>query len=78
MPRRWRDASVAEMDMAAEEAEGADLDALISRSAAQSGAHAHSLGGAVDDVRWIGTRKAIGLHRAGRAIFIDCREAADV
>lgn len=71
----WREASVEEMDLAAEEAEGADMDALIPSLFAPA---AHRAGGGVDDVRWIGTRKAIGLQRTERAIFIDCREAADV
>ena len=68
----WREASVEEMDMAAEEAEGADMDALISRNTTSAGS-----GGSVDVVRWIGTRKAIAMQRADRAIFIDCREPGD-
>ena len=59
--------------MAAEEAEGADMDAYISMVRPTAG-----LGGTVEDVRWIGTRKAIGLHRVARAIFVDCREKGDV
>eukprot|EP00966_Prymnesium_polylepis_P311908 7207014-Prymnesium_polylepis.1 len=35
------------------------------------------LGGDVDDVRWIGIKKAQGLHASERAIFIDCRERSD-
>lgn len=35
------------------------------------------LGGNVDDVRWIGIKKAQALHAQERAIFIDCREAKD-
>ena len=62
------------MDAAAEEAEGADMDALISRG---QGGPSGVGGGHVDDVRWVGTKTAIRMQRSQRAIFVDCREELD-
>ena len=31
----------------------------------------------MNDVRWMGIKKALDLHEKGRAIFIDCRERQD-
>ena len=64
----WREASVAEMAAAADEAEGADMDALAAAQAVSAS------GGAVDSVGWISAKKAMRLQRVERAIFIDCRE----
>lgn len=65
----WRAATVAEMAAAADEAEGADMDALAATQAASTS------GGAVDSVGWISAKKAMRLQRVDRAIFIDCRES---
>ena len=35
------------------------------------------LGDDVNDVRWMGIKKAQRLHEDGRVIFIDCREQGD-
>jgi hypothetical protein len=63
----WWEATVPDVEKAAEEAEGAEMD-MYAASWVSDG-----LGGDVDDVRWIGIKKAQGLHEADRAIFIDCR-----
>ena len=67
----WWEATVPDVEKAAEEAEGAEMD-MYAASWVSDG-----LGDDVKDVRWIGIRKAFGLHGKGRAIFIDCREHAD-
>ena len=67
----WWEASVPDVEKAAEEAEGADMDQYAASWVSDG------LGGDVKDVKWIGIKKAMGLHERERAIFIDCRERAD-
>lgn len=67
----WWEATVPDVEKAAEEAEGAEMDLYAAQWVSDG------LGGNVDDIRWVGIKKAQGLHEAGRAIFIDCRERHD-
>lgn len=67
----WWEATVPDVEKAAEEAEGAEMD-LYAASWVSDG-----LGDDVKDVRWMGIRKAQQLHERDRAIFIDCREHGD-
>jgi rhodanese-related sulfurtransferase len=67
----WWEASVPDVEKAAEEAEGAEMDSYAASWVSDG------LGGDVKDVRWIGLKKAIGLHEQSSAIFIDCRERED-
>ena len=60
-----------QVEKAAEEAEGAQYDRFAAAYVSDG------LGGDVKDVKWIGIKKAMGLHAKERAIFIDCRERAD-
>lgn len=69
----WWDADVSEVDRAAEEAEGADMDQF-----AEAFVSADCLGGDINDVGWIGIRKALSLQRADRAVFLDTRERSEV
>jgi len=67
----WWEATVPDVEKAAEEAEGAEMD-MYAASWVSDG-----LGDDVNDVRWIGIKKAQSLHAQSRAIFIDCREHDD-
>ena len=67
----WWEASVPDVEKAAEEAEGADMDHYAASWVSDG------LGDDVKDVRWIGINKAMGLHKKERIIFIDCRERND-
>ena len=67
----WWEASVPDVEKAAEEAEGADMDSYAASWVSDG------LGGDVNDVRWMGIKKAMTLHAKDRIIFIDCRERAD-
>ncbi|KAL1515575.1 hypothetical protein AB1Y20_002195 [Prymnesium parvum] len=67
----WWDASVPEVEKAAEEAEGSQYDQFAAAYVSDG------LGGSVNQVRWIGLQKGMDLHAKERAIFIDCRESAD-
>ena len=63
----WWEASVSEVEKAAEEAEGAQIDHFAELFISDG------LGGSVDDVRWIGIARARDLFDRGLALFIDCR-----
>ena len=67
----WWEASVSEVEKAAEEAEGAQYDRFAAAYVSDG------LGGDVDHVRWMGVERAMALQAKQRAIFIDCREKAD-
>jgi len=67
----WWEATVPDVEKAAEEAEGAEMD-MYAASWVSDG-----LGDDVNDVRWMGIKKAQRLHEDGRVIFIDCREQGD-
>ena len=60
-----------DVEKAAEEAEGADMDSYAASWVSDG------LGGDVNDVRWMGIKKAMDLHKRERVIFIDCRERQD-
>lgn len=64
----WWEASVSEVEKAAEEAEGARMDSWASSWISDG------LGGDVSDVRWVGLPKAKKLHETDGAIWIDVRE----
>ena len=67
----WWEASVPQVEKAAEEAEGGRFDSFAAAYVSDG------LGGDVNDVKWMGLKKALALHAKGRVLFIDCREAAD-
>ncbi|KAK7248341.1 hypothetical protein SO694_0022702, partial [Aureococcus anophagefferens] len=64
----WWEASVSEVEKAAEEAEGARMDSWAASWISDG------LGGDVDEVRWVGLPKAQKLHDTDGAIWIDVRE----
>jgi len=63
----WWEATVDQVEKAAEEAEGAQIDHFAEMFISDG------LGGDVNEVRWIGLSKARDLFEKERAIFIDCR-----
>ena len=67
----WWEASVTDVEKAAEEAEGARMDSWAASWISDG------MGGDVNDVRWIGLPKACELHASDAAIWIDTREPSD-
>jgi len=68
----WWEASVPEVERAAEEAEGYEMDTFAKQYVSDG------RGSSVDDVPWIGLRTAQDLQNGDDAIFIDVREPADL
>lgn len=66
-PQWWWEATVDQVEKAAEEAEGAEIDHFAEMFISDG------LGGDVNEVRWIGLKKARDLFDKQQAIFIDCR-----
>ena len=67
----WWGASVAQVDAAAEEVDGIELDAA-SEWVSESG-----ITDEIESVRWLTVARARAMHAAGHAIFLDTREPDD-
>jgi len=67
----WWEATVSDVEKAAAEAEGSEMDSFAAMWISDG------LGGDVDDVRWVGLTKARELYAGGLAIFLDVRTEAD-
>jgi hypothetical protein len=68
----WWEASVPDVEKAAEEAQGADMDTYAASWVSDG------LGGDVNDVRWIGIKKAMGLYLRPGAPTLETHAGAEL